>query len=364
MHQAANISHLTDHFGELSVNEMNELMKVQKNILEAVITGNDYQVILNSLCHAIEELVPDALSSILLYNDTRTALETRAAPSMPKEAIQQLNNLVPGENSGSCGTAVYRQTPQFICDTSNDVRWAEFQEFIRDFNIHACWSMPIFNPKNKVIGSFALSSFEIRKPNNFQKNILKTAAKLVSLVLLREQDDLMLYQAAHFDSLTGLANRPLFNSRLEHAIAKVNRSKKILAVYFIDLDKFKQINDEFGHDIGDIVLQKLSERMSSQVRSEDTLARLGGDEFVLLVESASTRDELILIGNKLQKTFEQPINIEGKTFSVAASVGVSIYPEDGLTSNLLLRNADLAMYKAKSSSEAKVNFFSLDNDKP
>jgi GGDEF domain-containing protein len=111
--------------------------------------------------------------------------------------------------------------------------------------------MPIINQKNDVIGSFAVSSFESRKPNEFQQLLLQICASLASLVLLREADDKAMQEAAYFDPLTQLPNRMLFNMRAEQAIARADRSKKELAVFFIDLDRFKQVNDQYGHDTGD-----------------------------------------------------------------------------------------------------------------
>lgn len=344
--------------GELTLDESNQLIKVQRDILEIIVTGNDYQHALNSLCCATEGIVDEAVASIMVYDDNRAELLVRAAPNIPEQAISELNGMVPGANQGSCGTAVFKKTPQFVKDTSADKRWQGLQSLANNFNIRACWSMPIVGSDNEVIGSFALSSFCKGEPNKFQKNLLRTASYLASLVLSRERESQLLQQAAHNDYLTDLPNRNLFKKRVDQAIARVSRCSLPLAVFFIDLDNFKQVNDDFGHDAGDIVLKEVAVRLQSKVRQEDTLARLGGDEFVLLVEDMKEISELRLIASKLLEVLNPPIEQEKKQYFITASIGISIYPINGLSTSELLKCADKAMYIAKSLKKDKIQFYS------
>lgn len=340
----------------LSIEESNQLLSVYKQILEVTVTGNDFQKALDRLCLAAEGILPDALASIMVFNSDKTALKVRSAPNLPECAVQQLNGLVPGENAGSCGTAVYRETPQYVYDTKTDPRWQGFQEFVKEFNVNACWSMPIIQKDNNVIGSFALSSFKRRAPTAFQQSLLQTAAYLASLVLIREREDAKLQQAAHCDHLTQLPNRNLFQMRVEQAIARGQRTDLEFGVFFIDLDSFKLINDKYGHMVGDRVLQCVARRMSESVRKEDTLARLGGDEFILLIENYSDKDELYLIAQKILSTFQIPISVATVEHRVEACIGISRYPIDGDSVLSLIRRADEAMYTAKKSSESKIQF--------
>ena len=342
----------------LSVYESNELLTVYKNILEVIVTGSDFQYALDSLCRAAEGILPNALASIMLFNDDRSALRVRSAPNIPSSAVAELNGLVPGNHAGSCGTAVFTCKPQFIFDTTTDPRWVAFSSFVSSYNINACWSMPIFNSDNIVIGSFALSSFEKRKPNEFHENLLRTAANLAALILLRESEESKLQQAAHRDQLTGLHNRLMFDIRVEQAIASANRNNSSLSILFIDLDNFKQVNDEKGHDIGDKVLAAVAKRMQKCVRGEDTLARLGGDEFILLVEGLDNDKELYSIAQKLLATFLLPVITEEQEFSLQASIGISRYPENAKTLQSLIQSADKAMYQAKNNESGKIQFYS------
>ena len=259
----------------LSIEESNKLLLIQQQILELTITGSDYQSTLDMLCQLIEGLVDGAVSSILIRQAEGEGLYIRSAPNMSEGAISQLNGLVPSENAGSCGTAVFKSEPQFVFDTLNDERWSGFHSYIKDSGTLACWSVPIFDRHNRAVGSMALSSHEARKPNDFQKNVLFTASKLVSLILIREKEDQALYHSAHYDALTNLANRTLFKIRFEHAVARANRNQTPLAIFFMDLDGFKSINDLHGHDVGDKILVKVSNRLSNCIRREDSLARFG-----------------------------------------------------------------------------------------
>ncbi|MCJ7766540.1 MAG: GGDEF domain-containing protein, partial [Thiovulaceae bacterium] len=154
------------------------------------------------------------------------------------------------------------------------------------------------------------------------------------------------YQVQH-DLLTGLPNRSLYMDRLNHAVQKSMRSQKKLAVMFIDLDNFKQINDTLGHEAGDVVVQILGERLSSVLRNEDTIARFGGDEFTILLEEITQISAATVVANKIVKTMEEPFEIDNHSLHLTLSAGISIYPDDGDTAKTLLRNADTAMYRAK-----------------
>ena len=343
-----------------SINEAdsNRLVKVQRDILEIIVTSDNFQHAFDSLCTSAEGIVEGALASIMFYKESGDALEVRSSPNLPFEAFAKVNGLVPGEKAASCGTAVFKEEPQFISDTANDERWKDHQGLVNDLDIHACWSMPICDKKGSAVGSFALSSFEKRAPNDFQINLLQTSAFLAGLILQREQDHKALYRAAHYDHLTNLPNRFLFNLHADQAIARANRTKTPLSLFFIDLDNFKALNDELGHEAGDEALTRIAERMNSNIRKEDLLTRVGGDEFILMVESARSRNELTLIAEKLIKALKEPFVIQGKKREINASIGISSYPEDGTNVDDLVRKADKAMYAVKSNPNAKVQFYS------
>ncbi|MDZ7748987.1 MAG: PAS domain S-box protein [Halofilum sp. (in: g-proteobacteria)] len=152
---------------------------------------------------------------------------------------------------------------------------------------------------------------------------------------------------AHHDPLTDFPNRLLLNHRLEHAIQRAPRSNNVLALVFIDLDRFKHVNDSLGHTQGDALLRQAAQRLSSCIRGEDTVARIGGDEFTLLLETVNGRDGCRVVTEKVIERFAAPFDVGGHEVHVTPSLGIALYPDNGTEADTLLRNADAAMYQAK-----------------
>ena len=153
-----------------------------------------------------------------------------------------------------------------------------------------------------------------------------------------------LYYLAHYDMLTGLANRVLLTDRLQQGIKKAKRYKTKLALFFIDINKFKPINDSLGHHVGDKALIEIAKRLKNTIREEDTIARFGGDEFIILLENVKN---ISLVKEKLKNTFKKAIIVDKHSFNITCSIGVSIYPDDADTVDNLLKDADSKMYKDK-----------------
>ncbi len=162
---------------------------------------------------------------------------------------------------------------------------------------------------------------------------------------------------AHYDPLTGTPNRRLLTDRMEQAIARATRSGRTLAVCFLDLDGFKQVNDRLGHAAGDSLLVGVTHHLQHMLRSEDTLARLGGDEFVVLLSDIATPEECMLILDRLLQAVNLPVQIDREAVCVTASIGVSLYPTDNSDADALLRHADQAMYQAKEAGKNRYHLF-------
>ena len=180
---------------------------------------------------------------------------------------------------------------------------------------------------------------------------------------LREQTKTLDYQANH-DHLTSLPNRVLLNDRLEQAIQKAKRENSKFALLFIDLDHFKEINDSLGHDAGDEVLIITASRLGASIRNEDTLARLGGDEFVIILEGLSAIGNASLVSEKILYNLSQTIYIHEAALYPSGSIGISIYPDDGISTQDLLKLADSAMYKAKEEGRNNFEYYNAPSYKP
>ncbi|UCH46474.1 MAG: EAL domain-containing protein [Betaproteobacteria bacterium] len=162
---------------------------------------------------------------------------------------------------------------------------------------------------------------------------------------------------AKYDPLTGLPNRSLLGDRIERSINRAYRNGKCVAALFIDLDRFKTLNDSLGHGAGDELLQQLSGRLSAILRASDTLCRFGGDEFVAVLEDVGDVSEIETIAHKVLEALSEPVEIQGAPYHTTASIGISLYPEDAKDAEALLRNADLAMYEAKANGGGHFRFF-------
>lgn len=189
----------------------------------------------------------------------------------------------------------------------------------------------------------------ITKP--FDTNELKVRLN-VGRRITKLQDDLLsiketLKMQATHDSLTGLPNRLLFSDRLTYGLAQAKRHNHTLSVMFLDLDGFKYINDTLGHDVGDLLLKEVAGRLTHSLREADTIARMGGDEFTVILNDCEGEVGASAVANKILEAFAAPFNLEGRELYITTSVGISMFPNDGLDVETLVKNADTAMYRAK-----------------
>lgn len=173
----------------------------------------------------------------------------------------------------------------------------------------------------------------------------------------RKSHEAELKRLATHDVLTGLPNRTLLNDSIDHAVSRARRDRKFAAVMMLDLDKFKLINDNLGHDAGDLLLKEVAKRMTLMLRATDTVFRLGGDEFVIVLEGVMHPEDCAAVGQKLMEVITEPLVLGEFSMQVGASVGIAVYPSDGDDAIELMKNADIAMYQAKSEGRGKFQFY-------
>lgn len=328
---------------QLSLEEQQAILDIQNSALEMVASNKPVQEVLTSLCAMAESLLPNSVSSIMLRQDNG-GMDVLCAPSVPQEGKLRLNGLQPGPTGGSCGNAVYRNEQIFVVDALTDERCGDTRELFKDYGLYACWSTPVRDANGQAIGSFALSSFEKRSPNSFFKQLLAVGAHMIGIILQRSKQQEALEYMAYNDALTGLRNRTSLFKQLNQSICDPDKTQKTFAVLFLDLDRFKNLNDAFGHTVGDEILTIVSRRLQKQIGGMARLYRVGGDEFVLLVENTKTIDDVV---NRVIKTLNHPIDYATHQFKIDGSIGIAVYPNDGQTAESLLKKADTAMYHAK-----------------
>ena len=175
-----------------------------------------------------------------------------------------------------------------------------------------------------------------------------------------EKAQYQLRHLAYHDSLTGLPNRKLFHDHLHRSVAQARRDSKMVAVLFVDLDEFKQINDTLGHDIGDLLLQSVAKRLTDCIRESDITARVGGDEFILILNGINSVQDAAKVAQKIVESLSSGFFLGGHKLTVTSSIGISLFPNDSNDSETLVKNADLAMYNAKEHGRNNYKFFLLD----
>lgn len=180
---------------------------------------------------------------------------------------------------------------------------------------------------------------------------------------LWRKDERLRHLAFH-DALTNLPNRLLLQERLQQLIAMTEREQRNVAVLFLDLDRFKFVNDTLGHGIGDELLQAVAQKLQALVRLSDTVARLGGDEFIVLLDNPASQDEVTHIARRIIDTLNEPMTFRGQVTQIGTSIGIAMHPVDGETADQLIKNADTAMYAAKAAGKNTFRFFVPHNGKP
>jgi len=173
----------------------------------------------------------------------------------------------------------------------------------------------------------------------------------------RKQEEERAHYLAHYDALTHLPNRTLIADRIRQALAKAKRDKTRMALMYVDLDNFKPVNDELGHDVGDLLLQEVAKRLQDCMRESDTAARTGGDEFIVLLPTIDAESDAIVVAEKICHALDQPFELAGHRLDISCSVGVAVYPEHGGSEEQLVKHADIAMYHAKQDGRNNVKIF-------
>ena len=249
-----------------------------------------------------------------------------------------------------------------IKDAQTHEATSEFTEgYLKPLDIHSMLDIPIIK-EGKVIGVICYEATEQEHQWTItEEDFASATANSIALAFEinnRRKIENELDHQAHHDALTGLPNRVLLNEKLEYAIREAKQNNTKVALLFIDLDHFKEINDSLGHDVGDEVLKNITSRLHEIIGEVDTISRLGGDEFTVILKDLTQVQDASLIAEKLLQILSKAIEIQEHTLDVSCSIGISIYPDDGENAQNLLKYADSAMYKAKEEGRNNYQYYS------
>ena len=459
----------------------NQRARLRSQALEQLTRGSSLADVLKSIALGVESERPDMLCTIRLVDVSNNQLVIAAAPSLPDYYRKAINRQPIGIQATSSGQAAYTRKLTVVESIATHPNWEAYREVAIQAGISACWSQPILDSTNRLLGTFAIYTRTPRAPTEqdielilhyaniaaiaIERGEFEEQARLSSLILKnigeglivtdannqiiainpafscitgysfeevegknprmfksdrhddayframwnalnmqgqwqgevwdrrkngeiyakwltinvipnddgsvhryvalfsditeKKQSEDLIWTQANFDSLTDLPNRYMFRDRLTQDMRKVDRSRQIIALLLIDLDKFKDVNDTLGHDVGDTLLQETALRIRSCVRESDTVARLGGDEFTVIISGVTELKVLDSIAEKIIKSLEKPYRLGGELIFISASIGIALYPNDAADINTLIKNADQAMYSAKSNGRNRFSYFTL-----
>ena len=223
--------------------------------------------------------------------------------------------------------------------------------------LHSAFGFPVMAGA-QPLGVMEFYSRDIEQPDEALLQVVRALGSQIGQFVVRKQAEERVLRLAHYDELTGLPNRNMFNQQLTRALAQARRHDKPLAILFVDLDRFKNINDTLGHEAGDRVLKEIAGRLRGCLREVDTIGRLGGDEFVVLIEELPQPAQVAVVAQKILAAVAKPFVLDAQEFHITASIGISTYPADSEDMQSLLKNADISMYRAKEQGKNNFQFYS------
>jgi diguanylate cyclase (GGDEF)-like protein len=321
----------------------------QNRILNLVASGADLTAIFTTLAQFVEAQSDGGFCSFVALDQKGSHYSLGVAPSASHE-----------EGAGPCTEAICNRSPVVVEDLDGYPLDAGLRDFVRHAGLNSVSAWPILGSKGQVMGALALYTRRRDKPHRLNAHLVGICTDLAGIAIESRWAADRIQHLAHHDDLTGLPNRLLFNYHLPRALARAQRVGGAVGVLFLDLDRFKIINDTLGHGAGDDVLCQVSKHLLECLRETDTLARVGGDEFTLLVEQFDTPKDLGDIAQKLLAATARTLTVNGQEYHLSGSIGIAIYPKDGGDSASLLKNADIAMYRAKTSGRNNYQFYSND----
>jgi diguanylate cyclase (GGDEF)-like protein/PAS domain S-box-containing protein len=327
----------------------------QNRILNMIATGVTLADILTEIAHFADSQSSQVICAILqLDSDGKTVREC-IAPSLPAHCLKQIATVKPAMTNDLHDLEADRE-PIIVTDIASDPRWDEMRAGSPAHGLKACASWPLIGKTRKVLGTLAFYFHESITPSTDELRVAEVCTSLASIAIESRVSEEKIRHLAHYDGLTSLPNRFLFNEYLDLALQNAQQNAGRFAVFFIDLDKFKEVNDTLGHAAGDAALREIASRLRNCLRHTDKIARLGGDEFCVLIEELNDACYAADIAQKLLDAASGPVWVEGQSCRLSASIGIAIYPENGGDIETLLKTADSAMYRAKEKGKNAYRF--------
>lgn len=351
-----NFSDITEHW------LTEQRMQAHDAMLEMVATGKSLTTILDAIVNQIQSEDKEYLCNILLLDEEgKHLLVNASSPDLPDFFIQAIN----GKEVGYCSTSAYLEERIITEDVLIHESWKPYSHIAKQAGIQACWSEPIINSRGKILGTFSIYRHKKAIPSQRDIELMTFAANLASIAIESHQTHQELERRAYYDYLTKLSNRRYFLKLANNELIRLSRYGNKLSVLMMDVDHFKQVNDTYGHNVGDIVLRELAHVATNTLRNVDILGRIGGEEFAILLPETS-EEQAIETAERLRETLaciEIPTP-KGHALHFTVSLGITSVvantKDKELNIDVLLNQADKALYKAKNNGRNQVCVFATD----
>ncbi|WMW79977.1 EAL domain-containing protein [Undibacterium cyanobacteriorum] len=333
------------------------MLQGQNQLLQLIGSSESLESILIDTCHFVERNNPHWHCGVQLLSLDQRLFTQTIGHHFPEILRRQLTEAPVCRGNGVWSEAVLGVVPVWV----TDIPKAAEMEFIVQrkllANYAAVGSWPIMGKTGLILGTFTLFTESTAALSNEDLSLISIATDVSSIAIEGKRAEEKAIRLAHYDEITKLPNRFLFNQYLSKALTYAEDSKSHLAVLLLDLDRFKAINDSFDHEEGDKVLRDVANRLKAELSEADTLARVGGDEFMLLLDRYKSPRELTDVAGRLLRAAATPFEIAGQELQISASIGIAIYPDDGVDSQVLMKHAEIAMYRAKHNGKNNYQFY-------
>jgi diguanylate cyclase (GGDEF)-like protein len=343
---------------DIQVDKRSEyILQAQNKMLQLMAKGESLPIVLKHLALMMENQYHQTLCSIFILDEAGERLSEGIAPNLPESFIKAICGVKIGPNAGSCASSAFLGEAVVVSDIASDPLWENWRDLALSSGIRASWSTPILSTQGMVLGIITLYYVKSHRPSPKESEMIQTYIYLAAMAIER-------HKMAYHDILTGLPNRRLFQDYLGQAFSHAKQNDHGLAVLCLDLDRFKRINDTLGHDIGDLLLKEMANRLKSNVREGVTVSRWGGDEFYVILPHIDYQSAVSVVRDILD-VVSQLFVLDDHEFVITSSIGVCIYPFDADDPEALVKNADTAMNYAKEQGKNRIQFYTSDlNDNP
>lgn len=330
------------------------LLSEENAVMEMIASNQPLEDTLAQICTMIETQLAGGRCSVMLLTEDGQHLHVASGPRLPVEYTSRIEGIAIGPEVGSCGTAAYWKRTIIVEDMESSPLWQPYLELTRRFELRACWSTPLFSSQRELLGTFAIYYSEPRTPTPEEMRLVYRSSHITAIALQSDQHEQKLVQLATIDELTHLDNRRHFLQQAGRELKRSQRYQTPMAVLMMDLDHFKNINDQYGHAAGDEVITHFARLCREVLRTSDLTGRLGGEEFAAILPNTDNSAALAAAERLRQAVSNSKVTVNGQDIHYTVSLGMTLLRETDLHVDDLLKRADKLLYQAKREGRNRV----------